>query len=110
MSTSFRKNKSNGNQRRKEREWASVGKETRDGSLYWTAPERFDETAAITDRCDVYSFAIVVWEFMSSIGSYPKPEDGAKDKIPRPFAKLVFREQVRCSHFPYWSVSHLGII
>ena len=43
---------------------ASMSKGNSGGTLAWKAPEEFDN-APFNEKCDVYSFGIVIWEIMT---------------------------------------------
>jgi serine/threonine protein kinase len=62
----------------------SAGSDTRKGGIRWSAPERL-KGGDIKPEVDVYSFGIVIWEFMAINKFYPKPEGDVPDPLPTPF-------------------------
>lgn len=77
--------------------WSTLGKSTREASVRWTAPERF-QGGIITGKADVYSYGVVIWEFMSAVKPCPNPRNQGKkpedDKFPFPFCNIEDNEEV----------------
>ena len=77
------------------------------GTLAWMAPEMFSGQASYTDKIDVYSFGIVLYELVvraipfageNSFGLPVQVAKGLRPKIPKGISKTWTKLMAQCWH------------
>jgi len=72
------------------------------GTMWYTAPEQYDDFMNSTDRTDVYSLGMLIWELFTATG--PPPSDLG---LPARLADLYRKATARDPHQRYSSVDEL---
>ncbi len=72
------------------------------GTLWYTAPEQYDDFMNSTERTDIYSLGMLVWELFSSSGPPPCAEG-----LPRKLSEFYVRATAREPHQRHQTVNEL---
>jgi hypothetical protein len=70
------------------------------GSVHYAAPELFDESAVLTDKVDVFSFGLILYELLSGVAVFPlslSPMEILRERRSRPQSRGMIPEE--CGSF-----------
>jgi serine/threonine-protein kinase len=61
------------------------------GTMWYTAPEQYDDFMNATERSDIYSLGILIWELFTTTGP-PPTDQGLSERLARLYRKATARD------------------